>query len=358
MKTADQMETHPARWWHAEADGKILCTLCPRFCRLNEGQAGFCFIRQNVGGSLVSTGYGRPTGFAADPIEKKPLNHFLPGTAVLSFGTAGCNLGCRFCQNWDISKNRLDELHSHRVTPGDIVELALREGCPSIAYTYNDPVIFAEFVIDTAREARAAGLRNVLVTAGYVTPEARPELFEYADAANVDLKGFTDEFYHKLSFAHLDPVLDTLVWLKRETEVWFEITTLLIPGRNDSEDEISRECAWIAENLGDSVPLHFTAFHPDFKMLDVPPTPASTLLRARGIALKTGLKFVYVGNVHDREGQTTWCPGCGRAVIERDWHAVRRNVLCDGACPSCGTAIAGVFDRSGTEAGFPRRVRP
>jgi pyruvate formate lyase activating enzyme len=354
---------HLARWWHTEEGGKILCTLCPRYCRLAEGQAGFCYIRQNVGGELISLGYGRPTGFAIDPIEKKPLNHFLPGTSILSFGTAGCNLGCKFCQNWDISKNRLDELQSHRVTPAQIVELARREGCPSIAYTYNDPVIFAEFVIDTAREARAAGIRNVLVTAGYVTEEARGELFEYVDAANVDLKGFTEEFYHKVTYSHLDPVLQTLVWLKRETEVWFEITTLLIPGLNDSEEEVTRECEWILANLGDSVPLHFTAFHPDFKMTDTPATPPQTLLRAREIARRLGLKFVYVGNIHDRDGQTTWCPGCGAALIARDWHSVRLNRLREGACPSCGLSIPGVFrqaaePRADEASGHPRRVLP
>ncbi len=341
---------HPARWWHAETDGRILCTLCPRFCRMAEGQAGFCFIRRNEAGSLVAAGYGRPTGFAADPIEKKPLSHFLPGTSVLSFGTVGCNLGCRFCQNWDISKYRADQVPGLSVTPEEIVALARRQRCPSIAYTYNDPVIFAEFVIDTAREARAAGLRNVLVTAGYVTPEARAELFENVDAANVDLKGFSEAFYHKLSSAHLDPVLDTLLWIKRETGVWLEITTLLIPGMNDSDEEIRAECAWIKGNLGPDVPLHFTAFHPSFKMTELPATPASTLTRAREIALGLGLRFVYLGNVVDPEAQTTWCPGCGRAVIERDWHSVRSNRLRGNACAACGTVVPGVFLPAGAEA--------
>lgn len=351
----------PARWWRKEGDGKILCYLCPRLCRIGEGQAGFCFIRQQERGELVSTGYGRPTGFAVDPIEKKPLSHFLPGTSVLSFGTAGCNLGCKFCQNWDISKNRLDDLQSFPVTPEEVVELALREGCPSIAYTYNDPVIFAEFVIDVARLARQAGIRNVLVTAGYVTPEARGELFEFIDAANVDLKGFTEEFYHRITYAHLEPVLDTLVWLKRETDVFFEITTLLIPGLNDSDEEITKECAWILENLGDRVPVHFTAYHPDFKMLDRPGTPPATLNRAREIALRSGLKFVYVGNVHDVRGQTTWCPGCGAPLIERDWHSVRFVRVRDGKCPGCGEAIAGVFANAKVGAAgpaFSRSERP
>ena len=254
---------HAARWWHPAERGKLLCTLCPRYCLIGEGQAGFCYVRQNRGGQLVSAGYGRSTGFAVDPIEKKPLNHFLPGARVLSFGTAGCNLGCKFCQNWDISKAKIDQHASETATPEEVVELALRTGCQGIAYTYNDPVIWAEFAIDVARAARAAGLVNVFVTAGYVTPEARPEVFEHMDATNVDLKGFTEEFYHRITFGHLEAVLDTLVWLRRESAVWTEITTLLIPGLNDGDEEIGRECDWILEHLGPDVPLHFTAFHRD-----------------------------------------------------------------------------------------------
>lgn len=345
------LASHPARYWERDADDRILCTLCPRYCRLRDGQAGFCFIRENRGGELVSLGYGRPTGFAVDPIEKKPLSHFLPGTRVLSFGTAGCNLGCRFCQNWEISKARLDAIESLRAAPDDVVELARRQNCPSIAYTYNDPVIFAEYVIDIARVAREAGIKNVLVTAGYVTPEARADLFRHADAANVDLKGFTEDFYRKITFAELGPVLDTLRWIRRETDVWLEITTLLIPGLNDSSDEIARECDWIAKELGPEVPLHFTAFHPDFRMQDRPRTPASTLRRAREIAIERGLRFVYVGNVHDVDGQTTWCPRCQAPVIRRDWHRVlevslRPGGLTSAACRACGESIPGVFAAS------------
>src|SRR5881409_2493960 len=249
------------RWWEMLPDGRIECRLCPRFCKLNEGQRGFCFVRQRVSDRIVLTTYGRSSGFCVDPIEKKPLNHFLPGTRVLSFGTAGCNLGCRFCQNWDISKARIDQHASETATPEEVVELALRTGCQGIAYTYNDPVIWAEFAIDIARAARAAGLVNVFVTAGYVTPEARAEIFPHMDATNVDLKGFTEEFYHRITFGHLEPVLDTLVWLRRETAVWTEVTTLLIPGLNDGDDEIGRECDWLVEHLGQDVQLHFTAFH-------------------------------------------------------------------------------------------------
>ncbi len=343
MTDQSTIEPHPARWWHQEQDGRLLCTLCPRYCRLREGQAGFCFIRQNQEGRLVSYGYGRPTGFAVDPIEKKPLNHFLPGTSILSFGTAGCNLGCKFCQNWTISKAKIDDTNSLPATPEDVVRLAEQENCRSIAFTYNDPVIFGEYVIDVARLARAAGIRTVMVTAGYVTEEARAELFEHIDAANVDLKAFTEEFYRKQTLAHLEPVKNTLIWLKRETDVWLEITTLLIPGLNDSAVEVGRECDWILENLGEEIPIHFTAFHPDFRMRDIPRTPDETIMRARDIALRRGLRFVYVGNMNDRDGATTFCPGCGNALIKRSWHSVLSNRLDGNHCPDCSRTIPGTF---------------
>ncbi|MBM4264140.1 MAG: AmmeMemoRadiSam system radical SAM enzyme [Deltaproteobacteria bacterium] len=343
-----------ALWWHADTDGKILCTLCPRFCRLGEGQAGFCYIRKNVGGKLYSLGYGTATGFAVDPIEKKPLNHFLPGSEILSFGTAGCNLGCRFCQNWNISKAKLDEAESRAVTPEIVVQLAQRNRVPSIAFTYNDPVIWGEFVIDISRLARETGLKSVMVTAGYITPEARPDVFRYVDAANVDLKAFTERFYRKVTFSHLDPVLDTLKWLKNETDIWFEITNLLIPGENDDVDETKRLCDWVVENLGDSVPLHFTAFHPDFKLTDRPRTPAATLTCARRIAQAAGVRYSYVGNVHDDEGQTTYCPSCRRALIRRLWHDLLEYHLAGNRCP-CGAAIAGRF--SVDTAALARSVR-
>lgn len=336
--------THEARWWQTEADGRILCTLCPRFCRLKPGQAGFCYVRQNIDGTLYATAYGKSTGFAIDPIEKKPLNHFLPGSPILSFGTAGCNLGCRFCQNWHISKAKLVEQNSVSAMPADIVRLARQHGCPSIAMTYNDPTIFGEYVIDIAREARQQDLKNVLVTAGYITPEARREIYAQIDAVNVDLKAFSESFYHKVTFSHLDPVLDTLRWLKHETGIWFELTNLMIPGENDSWDETARMCDWVLEELGPDVPLHFTAFHPDFKMQDKPRTPTETLNRARRLALRAGLKHVYVGNVHDRSGQTTYCPRCQLALIERDWHRILVNRLSPGGdCPDCQTRLAGVF---------------
>lgn len=332
-----------AQWWKTIENDKVLCTLCPRYCTLGDGQAGFCYIRQNIGGKLYSTGYGRPTGFAIDPIEKKPLSHFHPGTSILSFGTAGCNLGCKFCQNWSMSKARLDELNSFEASPELVVQTAVKYNAPSIAFTYNDPTIFGEYVIDISKIARERGINSVMVTAGYIDKEARKDVYKYIDAANVDLKGFTEEFYHKITYSHLNNVLDTLCWLKHETDIWFEITTLLIPGLNDSSDEIKREVNWILENLGDSVPLHFTAFHPDFKMTDISATPASTLNMARKTAIDAGIKYCYVGNVHNSEGQTTYCPNCKESLIKRDWHSVYYNKVKDGRCSRCGISIAGVF---------------
>jgi pyruvate formate lyase activating enzyme len=336
----------PARFYEREPDGRLLCTLCPRDCRLAEGQAGFCFVRQNVGGEMVSLAWGHSTGFCADPIEKKPLNHFFPGTQVLSFGTVGCNLGCRFCQNWDISKARESGRAMAEVerTPREVVDLAVEAGCPSIAFTYNDPVIWAEWAIDVAKEARRRGIHTVFVTAGYVREAARTEIFEHMDAANVDLKAFTEDFYAKVTLAHLAPVLETLEYLARKTKVWTEVTNLLIPGRNDDPAETRKLAEWVRDHMGADVPLHFSAFHPDYKMMDVPATPPETLSRARRIAREVGLRHVYTGNVHDPEGQTTWCPGCGQAVVERDWYSIGAyRIGPGGACTRCGTPIAGRF---------------
>ncbi len=331
------------QWWHT-IDGRVQCDLCPRYCKLKDGQRGFCFIRQNRGGEVVLTSYGRASGFCIDPIEKKPLNHFYPGTSVLSFGTAGCNLGCKFCQNWDISKAKEMDRLQDLAMPEAIVQAAKDTGCTSIAYTYNDPVIFAEFAIDTAEAAHAEGIENVAVTAGYITEEARGAFYEHLDAVNVDLKAFTDQFYQKLCFAHLEPVLDTLKWIHDETDVWLEVTTLIIPGQNDSDDELARLASWFAENLGTETPLHFSAFHPDFKMRDIPATPPETLTRARRIAKAHGLAHVYTGNVHDPGGQSTFCASCGQLLIERDWYQLGEwNLDADGKCNRCGTALAGRF---------------
>ncbi len=345
------------KWWHTLEDGRVQCDLCPRFCKLRDGQRGFCFVRQARDGRVVLTSYGRASGFCVDPIEKKPLNHFYPGSRILSFGTAGCNLGCRFCQNWDISKAREIDRLTDWASPESVAEAAVRAGCKSIAFTYNDPVIFAEYAIDCAIAAHERGLKTVAVTAGYITAEARAEFYAHMDAANVDLKAFTQQFYHKLCFAQLDPVLDTLIWLKRETDVWFEVTTLLIPGHNDSPGEIAQLCEWFAANLGDQVPLHFTAFHPDFKMMDVPNTPAGTLKRARQQALAAGLKHVYTGNVFDLRGQSTYCGNCGELLIERDWYRLGGwHLTSRGQCEYCDAPLSGVFE-PGPERWGPRRFR-
>ncbi len=335
---------HPARWWSPLADGRIECRLCPRLCKLRDGQRGFCFVRQRRGERIVLTTWGRSSGFCVDPIEKKPLNHFFPGTAVLSFGTAGCNLGCRFCQNWDISKAREFDALNDAALPETIAGTAKQLGCRSVAFTYNDPIIFAEYAIDVAAACREAGVRTVAVTSGYLTPEARPEFFAAMDAANVDLKAFTEGFYHRLCYARLAPVLETLEFLKRETKVWLEITTLLIPGENDSDRELHAAAEWIAEKLGPDVPWHFSAFHPDFKLRDKPLTPLATLVRAREIALGKGLHHVFTGNVRDPQGASTWCPRCGQLLIERDGYCIGRFHVRDGCCAFCGCPIAGHFD--------------
>ncbi len=340
---------YPARFWEVVEDGRIQCNLCPRYCRLNAGQRGFCFVRMREGDQMTLTTYGRSSGFCIDPIEKKPLNHFYPGSSVLSFGTAGCNLGCRFCQNWDISKSREMDRLADGATPAQIATAAAAYGCKSVAFTYNDPVIFAEYAIDIAQACHEAGIKTVAVTAGYITDTARPEFYRHMDAANVDLKAFTEDFYYKVTYGHLQPVLDTLVYLKRETNVWFEITTLLIPDLNDSDAELHAECDWIAEHLGPDVPLHFTAFHPDFKMMDRLPTPPQTLTRARNIAISKGLRYVYTGNVHDTAGGSTYCPSCQNTVIDRCWYELGNYEIKAGKCRRCGTTIAGHFeDAAGT----------
>jgi pyruvate formate lyase activating enzyme len=347
---------HPGRWWHAIEDDRIQCDLCPRDCKLHAGQRGACFVRQNVDGRMILTTYGRSSGFCIDPIEKKPLNHFHPGSAILSFGTAGCNLACKFCQNWDISKSKDMDRLLDAASPQGIADAAVAYGAQSVAFTYNDPVIFAEYAIDTALACHERGIRTVAVTAGYIHPEPAREFFAVMDGANVDLKAFTDDFYFRLCGGHLQPVLDILAYIQHETSCWLEITTLLIPGKNDSPAEIKSLADWVARELGPQVPLHFTAFHPDWKMDDLPPTPASTLTRARRIAIDAGLHYVYTGNVHDSEGGTTFCPGCQAALIERDWYHIRHHDLpADGRCPHCGTQIAGRFARFGKPFG-PRRV--
>jgi pyruvate formate lyase activating enzyme len=344
------------RWWHMLPNGRLQCDLCPRDCRLHEGQRGACFVRMREGDRMVLTTYGRSSGFCVDPIEKKPLNQFYPGSSVLSFGTAGCNLACKFCQNWDISKSKDVDTLADSASPEQLARAAVELDCRSVAFTYNDPVIFAEYAMDVADACREVGVKAVAVTAGYMHDQPRREFYAKMDAANVDLKAFTEEFYFMLTGAHLKPVLETLVYLRHETEVWFEITTLLIPGRNDSDEEIDAECRWIAKELGPDVPLHFTAFHPDYKMTDIPATPVSTLTRARAIALGHGLRYVYTGNVHDTEGGSTYCPHCGSVAIQRDWYRILDySVTDDGRCKKCGGAIAGRYGEFKKPFG-PRRI--
>ncbi|MDQ3859506.1 MAG: AmmeMemoRadiSam system radical SAM enzyme [Actinomycetota bacterium] len=349
--------TVPTRYWRRLEDGRVQCDVCPRACKLREGQRGLCFVRAREGDEIVLTTYGRSSGFCVDPIEKKPLNHFLPGSSVLSFGTAGCNLSCRFCQNWDISKSRELDTLADAASPEGIADAAVALGCSSVAFTYNDPVIFLEYAIDVADACRNRGLKAVAVTAGYICAEPRAEFYRHMDAANVDLKAFTEDFYASVCAGRLQPVLATLEYLKHETDVWFEITNLLIPGKNDSDAEISAMTSWIVERLGSDVPVHFTAFHPDYKLLDLPPTPPATLSRAREIARRNGIRHVYTGNVFDLEGGSTYCSRCRTRVIERDWYRLGAYRLTDdGRCRECGERLAGVF--AGPPGAWGRRRLP
>jgi pyruvate formate lyase activating enzyme len=351
------MATVATRYWHRLEDGRIQCDVCPRACKLRDGQRGLCFVRACEGGEIVLTTYGRSSGFCADPVEKKPLNHFLPGSSVLSFGTAGCNLSCRFCQNWDISKSREIDTLADAASPEAIADAAVAFGCSSVAFTYNDPVIFLEYAIDVADACRERGIKSIAVTAGYICDEPRLELYEHMDAANVDLKAFTEEFYARTCAGRLQPVLETLEYLRNETDVWFEITNLLIPGLNDSDSEIDTMTAWVVDRLGPDVPVHFTAFHPDYKLRDRPATPPETLTRARRIALTNGLRYAYTGNVFDADGGSTYCHACGVRVIERDWYELGAYRLTDdGRCEACGEAIPGVY--AGPPGAWGRRRLP
>ncbi len=335
----------PTHYWHKLDDGRIQCDICPRACKLREGQQGLCFVRAREGDAVVLKTYGRSSGFCIDPVEKKPLNHFLPGTPILSFGTAGCNLACKFCQNWDMSKSREMDTLADSAMPEKLALTAQELGCRGIAYTYNDPVIFMEYAIDVAKECRKLDIKSIAVTAGYICEEPRKELYKYIDAANVDLKGFTEKFYLKICGAHLNDVLNTLVYLKHETDVWFEITTLLIPDENDSDKEIDEMTKWVINNLGPDIPMHFTAFHPDWKMLDKPHTPPSTLTRAREIAIANGIRYAYTGNVHDTAGSSTYCHHCGQRLIERDWYQLGEwNLDGQHCCNKCSTELPGLFE--------------
>jgi pyruvate formate lyase activating enzyme len=349
-------DAFPTRFWRELEDGRVECQICPRFCKLHENQRGLCFVRGNLGGKVVLLSYGRSSGFCIDPIEKKPLNHFLPGTPIFSFGTAGCNLACKFCQNWDISKSREMDRLMDRASPEAIARAAQETGCRSVAYTYNDPVIFHEYAIDTAIACRELGIKSVAVSAGFQCAEPRAEFYRHMDAANIDLKAFTDYFYQRLCGGHLQAVLETLEYIKHETDVWLEITTLLIPGENDSATELENLTRWVVETLGPDVPLHFSAFHPDWKMLNTLPTSPATLAMARQIALDNGVQYAYVGNVHDKEGDSTWCHQCGQLLIGRDWYELSEwNLTPEGKCKQCGTPCTGVFEEQPGNWGARRR---
>ncbi len=336
---------HKTHYWHLLDDGRVQCDLCPRACKLRSGQKGVCFVRENVDNQVELTSYGRSSGFCIDPVEKKPLNHFLPGSSVLSFGTAGCNLACKFCQNWDISKSREIDKLSSEASPESIVRTASDYGCRSIAFTYNDPVVFHEYAVDVAKACRESNIKTVAVTAGYICEQPRKEFFKFIDAANIDLKAFTESFYYKLTGGHLQAVLDTLLYLKNETSVWFELTTLLIPGKNDSEEEIDAMTRWVVTNLGVDVPMHFTAFHPDWKMMDVPQTSIEILQNARAIAASNGVRHAYTGNVYDESGQTTYCHQCLQPLVVRNWYQIGDwSITADGCCEHCMTPVAGVYE--------------
>lgn len=358
MATNNQLSpaTYPARYWHALADGRLQCDVCPRECRLHEGQRGLCYVRGREGDEIVLYSYGRSSGFCVDPIEKKPLNHFLPGSSVLSFGTAGCNLACKFCQNWDMSKSREMDTLADSAMPVRLAETALELGCRSIAFTYNDPVIFLEYAVDVAKACREVGVKTVAVSAGYIQDAPRREFFQYMDAANIDLKGFTEVFYRKVCGGELQNILETLQYVAHETDVWLELTTLLIPGENDSDEELDAMTRWVMSELGPDVPMHFTAFHPDWKMRDTPATPPETLSRARQIALGNGIHFAYTGNVHDPSGGSTFCPNCHEVVIERDWYQLGFwGITAEGRCHVCDAPLPGVFESVPGNWG-PRRM--
>lgn len=351
----------PTQYWHAIDDGRIQCDVCPRACKLREGQRGLCFVRGREQNQIMLYSYGKSSGFCIDPIEKKPLNHFFPGTPVLSFGTAGCNLACKFCQNWDMSKSREMDTLSSMAMPNQLAQAALDNQCRSVAFTYNDPVIFMEYAIDTAIACREKGISSVAVSAGYIEAKPREAFFSYMDAANIDLKAFSSRFYKNICGGSLDNVLETLCYLKHETNVWFEITTLLIPDENDSDEELTQQCEWILDKLGADVPLHFTAFHPDWKMRDKSRTPAATLSRARAIAMSTGIQHVYTGNVHDRQGGSTYCSNCNQLLISGDWYELGEwnmymNEKGESACQTCGSVLVGRFENAAGSWGAKRQV--
>ena len=335
---------HIANYWISIDNESIQCQLCPRNCKLKNGQKGFCFVRQNINGQLLLNAYGHSSGFAIDPIEKKPLNQFYPGSDTLSFGTTGCNLGCQFCQNWDISKSTELEKLSTKATPKDIAQMAKQKNCKSVAFTYNDPIIFTEYAIDTAIECHKLNIKTVAITAGYINDLPRKDFFHHMDGANIDLKSISNDFYRKFCNVEIRPILDTLIYLKNETDLWFEITNLLIPQENDSTDQISKLCDWVLKNLGDNIPIHFSAFHPAYKLLDHKRSEPQSIIDAREIALKKGIKYVYTGNIFDPKGSSTYCTTCKKKIIDRTGYTIKNIHISNNKCEFCGSLIEGRFD--------------
>lgn len=333
---------YPAKYYE-KLSGKIVqCNLCPNRCILSEGQIGLCKARKNIDGELYSMTYGKVSSVHVDPIEKKPFFHVLPGSKAFSIATTGCNLRCSFCQNWQISQVFSWEAQTQEATPEQVVEAAVQSRAESIAFTYNEPIIFYEYMLDIAKLAKQQGLKTVVVSAGYINPEPLRELLPYLDAYKVDLKAYKESFYQKLTGGHLAPILETMKIIK-QSGTWLEIVNLLIPGENDSEEEIREMAKWIKENVGDEVPLHFSAFHPMYKLQNLPPTPPETVIKAREIAMEEGLKYVYVGNISYPEGESTYCPESGEVAIERKSYFILSNNLKNGQCPT-GEKIPGVWE--------------
>ncbi len=331
-----------ARYYEKLPDKRVRCTLCPRRCVVEPGKRGFCEVRENRGGLYYTLVYSRPCTAHVDPIEKKPFFHFLPGTQAFSLATVGCNVDCMFCQNWEISQARPEEVQSIDLPPAQVARLASQYQCPTIAYTYTEPVVFTEYVLDCARAAKDRKVRSVVVSNGFINPEPLLDLCGVLDAVKIDLKAFRQKFYTEIVQGLLRPVMDTLVTLKKQ-KMWTEIVYLVVPTKNDDEGEIREMCQWVASELGKETPVHFTRFHPQYRLRNLPPTPVSTLRKAREIGFKEGLSFVYVGNVPGEEGENTFCPHCGKVVIRRVGYSIRENNLRGDRCGSCGGTIAGVW---------------
>lgn len=334
-----------ASYWNKIKGKVVQCVLCPRKCVLDAGQRGFCTVRINKDGTLYTLGYGNPVAVHVDPIEKKPFFHVLPGENAFSLAVAGCNMRCLFCQNWQISQARPDEVAAYDLPPEKVVKEALKSGAPFIVYTYTEPTVFYEYMLDIAKLAKAKGLKNGMHSCGYINQEPLKELLKYMDAVNVDLKGFNPEFYRKMgSMADIASVLETLKTIKKEG-VWLEITNLVIPGQNDDPKVIRTMCRWIKDNLGSGVPLHFSRFIPSFKLQNLPPTPVEKLEEAYKIAKEEGLKYVYIGNIPGNDYENTYCPNCGKLIIERHGYQVWIDGMKDGKCKHCGYIVEGIWKR-------------